>query len=368
MKKTIAILLTLMLLCLSCLTAALAEDTVTVSCPEMGFSTKAPAGAASAYTEGTGFQIFVESEGYIPYLIITRRTGNMKFNNPVNYLNNVLREYQEEKYGDDCLGMNPAKTWEFGGKELTGARYMYKVGDYTVCMLVVIEVRDDGDVEYTAKYLQDNDAATLAALDTAVRYYQAEGTPAPADAVAPIAAGSVNTEDGLYWAEVTDLDKLESGGYFSVSLYSRDLYPVSSINALQPGDKLQVAGSVFTVKTISALQDGGCEVVPEESFDGYIVFRAWDEDPAYCTALVNDWEPATFLETRKIMMPLPNDFSFVYLSGGEDATVYDADGFVHLMIRTENPPVLSRYNTALQFSGGLVMGIMHRDYPVGPQE
>lgn len=177
MKKLILMLLALALLLPLALSCAAADDEwADCTCTEQQFSTRIPLSGTSGYDDkAKGLKIYTDVPGYIPFVIVSRRPMDMKFSNPENYLNNVYREYMENSYGGDCLGMNPAKTWEIGGKQLLGARYMYKIGEYTVIQLQLIEVREAGDVEYTAKFIEGEDAATMAALDTAVRWYQETG-------------------------------------------------------------------------------------------------------------------------------------------------------------------------------------------------
>ena len=151
MKKRMSILLALVLLT-SCVTVWARAETTEVVCREENFATRIPAGASARYEEGTGLVIYTHSEGKIPYVFVTRRSMDMKFKNPVSYLENVVREYLEDRYGDKFLGMNSATIWNIGGKELLGTRYMYLVGDTTVTLLWLLEIRDGGDVEYAAKY------------------------------------------------------------------------------------------------------------------------------------------------------------------------------------------------------------------------
>lgn len=174
MKKLLAAILTLTLLMSLVLCGASAEDGFAdYTCEEQHFSTKIPLSGTSGYDENNaGLTIYTDVPGYIPYVIVRRRPMDKKFSNPENYLNNVYREYIEESYGDSNLGMNPAKAWEIGGKELLGAKYMYKISDYTIVHLQLIEVRPDGDVEYTVKYIDGEGDATLAAAEEAVRNYQ----------------------------------------------------------------------------------------------------------------------------------------------------------------------------------------------------
>lgn len=363
--KRLTLILTLLLLVCACLPALAESELAALTCAEGGFSTKVPTDCTAQYTEGTGLQIYTGVAGYIPYVIISPRPADMQFSNPTNYLNNVYREYLEEKYGDNMLGMNPAKKWEIGGKTLTGARYKYKVGDTAVCLLRLIEQREDGDVEYTAKYIDGEDAKTMEALDAAVRYYSrggADSAPA-ADALRPVDMSGieVDTDGGVYWAAITDTDRIESGGFFTARLYYQSLYPAAQVEALQENAKIAVNGWEFTVEKLVHHDEKTVEIYPKEEFDGYIVLQKASD--YFYTALVNDWVPCTHIADQKIMLPLANDFTFIWLSGDEDATVYDADSFIKLLGQEE----LNQYNTQLQYGNGLVMMIVHASYPFGPE-
>jgi hypothetical protein len=202
MKKILAVLMTIaMILSLLAGMAAAEAELKDVVCKEGAFATKIPAGTSAAYGEDEkGLVIYAATEGSIPYVIVSRRPLEYKFSDPVDFLNNTFRENIENAYGDDCLGMNPAKNWEVGGKELLGAKYMYKIGDHTVTLIRLIEVRDGGDVEYTIKYVEDDDQAVMAVADAAVRYYQetdssAVATEVPAETKAP-AETSANSSEG----------------------------------------------------------------------------------------------------------------------------------------------------------------------------
>ena len=191
MKKLLSMILALALLLSAAAGCASAEAEWTdYTCAEQQFSTKIPVSGTSGYDDtAKGLKIYTDVPGYIPFVIVSRRPMDKKFSNPENYLNNVYREYLEDKYGDDYLGMfDEAGTWEIGGKQVLGARFKYRIGEYTVVHLQLIEVREAGDVEYTAKYIEGEDEATLAALNEAVRNYRetdaapAAGDPEPAGA------------------------------------------------------------------------------------------------------------------------------------------------------------------------------------------
>ena len=373
MKRMLALILgTVMILGAALCCASAEEGLKDYVCAEDGYATKIPADAAAVYEQGNGLTVYTEKEGSIPYVIIHRRTPEQKFKNPVNYLNNVYREYMENKYNDQYLGMiGTAKARETGGKQILAAEYRFKIGKYTVVQLVLIETRDAGDVEYIVKYVEGKEKVTLTALDMIVRYYRETDTSAPAPAAekevlrpADVSGTQVDNRNGTYWARITDTDRIMSGGFFTVELYVQDLYALDRVWALQEGDRVEVNGTVYTVKSLQPEEDGRRELYVQEDFDGYIVFaQASDTE---CTALVNDWTPSTKVGTEKIMMPLANDFSFFWVQGDEDAAVYDADSFVSMVTNGETAPVLNQYNTMVRFENGLLMAIGHQDYPYGP--
>ncbi len=367
MKRLITMLAMLLFICVF-MSAGAAEKLSAVRCEEEDFATMTPEGCPARYTKGTGLQVFAEHEGYIPYVIISRRTADMKLKNPVNYLNNVYREYMENQYGSSMLGMNPAKEWEVGGKKLIGARYLYKVSGKTVCMLRLIEQRDDGDVEYSAKYIDGSGDRTMEVLDAAVKHYETgsrekkPGEPQE-DVIVPedFSGLEVNTESGIYWAALTDTDRIENGGFFTARLYLRDLYPADSVKGLKEGSIVRVNGQDFTVSSVIPHEEETVEICVKEDFDGYIVF--YKESDLYCTAVVNDWSPCSHIADQKVMLPLADAFTFTWIEGEDDATVYDADSFVRLLDEVS----MTQYNTVLEYRGGLVTSIIHTSYPVGPE-
>ena len=176
MKRFISILLTAVLLCGCTILNANAEiekDLAVVHCAEQKFTTRVPASMRTFWDESTGLNIAVGTPGKIPYLLVYRR--DVKLNDPVNYLNNVVREHMEEKYGANMIGTNPCRVFTLeGGRTLYGARYHYLVNGIEVCMFRLVEVRPEGDVEFQAKYTADSEDKALAALEIAIQYYEAD--------------------------------------------------------------------------------------------------------------------------------------------------------------------------------------------------
>ena len=160
-----------------------------VHCQEQGFTVEIPQDLTAAWMEGDGLEISVENPGYVPYVLVWRRSLEKKLNNPKNYVNNVYREHMEDTYGDAYRGGNFFLNYEAGGKTLLGARYRYDVEGGTLCLLHLVEVRDDGDVEYFAKFLDGKGEQTLKVLDGVVGSYRPDG-----DTAEGTGAGELSTE------------------------------------------------------------------------------------------------------------------------------------------------------------------------------
>ena len=377
MKKMLALLTALALLLSLAAGGALAEDWTDYICAEENFSLIVPAGAATFFEEGTGLMICTESAGKIPYAIVNRRPMDMKFKNPGGYLNNVYREHLEEKYGSDFLGMNPASMWEIGGRELPGAKYMYKVGEYTVVLLKLLDIRDAGDVEYTVKYVDGEDASVMAAVNEAVRTYRETdvpdrtgGTEQPKEQKAVIMPAEVSedtadTENGSFWAHIMNEGRINDGGYFTADLYAADIYSRQDINSLQEGDRIRMIGREWTVSALLPEENGYRELRVKEEFDGYFAFQT--VTGTTCTLVVNDWVAGTWVGQKQIMLPLPNAFAYLKLESTGEQTVYDAESFIELLVSGQAKD-WTRYNTLISFSDGLAAYVIHSDYPEGPSE
>lgn len=379
MKKLICLILTLCLATGCTILPAMAEDYADYICNEENFKTRIPLAGSSGYEKNNGLVIYTDMPGYIPYVIVHRRSLDKKFNNPMNYLNNVYREYLEGKHEDTAT--DPAKKWEIGGKELIGARYMYKIGKYTVVHVQLIEIREAGDVEYTAKYIQGEDTATMAALDAAVKYYQETDTDAVDQpgtltgeklpkAAAPVlepisfAGTEVNLDNGIYWAKITDTKHIMDGGYFTVELYESDQYAAAGVEALKPGDKVKLGENVYTVQNIQKWLDNDdvLWMQPEEKFNGWLGFEKGGDDFYYGT--IGSWHVSSYVSDIQIRMPLANAFVFAYVVGDDDITLFNADKFVSLLFDDDpwlKEEELTEDCTAVQFTDGLLTAIVHEE-------
>ncbi len=166
-----------------------------------------------------------------------------------------------------------------------------------------------------------------------------------------------------YCLGLRDTDHILDGGWFTAALYTYDFYDAQAIEALSPGDTACIDGEDFSVSQVIWHEDGICEIYTNEDFDGYLVFTK--VSPGFYTALVNDWVPCSFLGDVRIMLPLPDCFTFTWTSE-EDDVVLTADEFIS-MITQDDPPLLVPYNTVIVFEDGVPVSISHADYPEGPE-
>ena len=184
------------LLALLCPLTLTAETLVEAHCDVDGYTIKIPADTTTSW-EDTALYIWLGEYNYVPNIYITRRMGEWKLKNPDNYVRNVVANDLKETYGSNLMGTTIYETYEIGGKKLLGAAYIYKAPSGNVInQLLLVEIREDGDVEYCARYLNSEKERTLSALEAAVRTYQPDtvskgGSGKKASAqTAPTASGS----------------------------------------------------------------------------------------------------------------------------------------------------------------------------------
>ncbi|MBR5998357.1 MAG: hypothetical protein IK027_04550 [Deltaproteobacteria bacterium] len=195
MKQIRSFMLAFMLLCAcAAATVCAAEGLKDVHCNEQGFSTKIPEGLSAYWEKGNGLRISVGSPGYVPFVLVWK-TGRMNFD-PAEYFKRDAA-HMKEKYGDRLRAFSVMEYYEVGGKKLPAARYVYDTNSARLGMMRLIEPQQDYTVIYTAKYINGDDKATLAALDAAVRYLRPDGAnagpgigPAPGPNAGPNAGGT----------------------------------------------------------------------------------------------------------------------------------------------------------------------------------
>ena len=143
-----------------------------IECPQLGFTTMADPSYAWDYQEGTGISIYTEHAGNIPYVIVWRSEDLIA--EPLDYIKEQFTPHMQSQYGDDLVSYVEYEFYDIGGKQLPAGLYTYRLQGYLIDMLRIYDSTGSQTAAYTAKYIQGQGDATLAALDTAIRNFRAE--------------------------------------------------------------------------------------------------------------------------------------------------------------------------------------------------
>ena len=171
-KRWLCFSLCLMLIAGCTVISASAENKlVDVYCSEMDISTKCDPDYITAWEDGNGLRIWMYDEGYVPNLWFYIRKN--KLNDPDSYLHETFTEYMKKEYGDRLVGINQFEYYEIAGKKLSGIEYSYRGSDDTIIyQLNLVEVRENADIEYQARYTNSTREMVLNALETAISCFQ----------------------------------------------------------------------------------------------------------------------------------------------------------------------------------------------------
>ena len=153
----------------------------------------------------------------------------------------------------------------------------------------------------------------------------------------PIPEDERATLDGIYYMALKDTDKVKTDGYFTAELYLADRYDSEAVQALAPGDTIQVNGKTVTVTEIVPQEEDiaiALEIRFKEECYDYIVLRPTMYP--YYTAVVDDWVPVTRVGSLKVTTPLREDFT--------------------------------QYNTWGTVDNSVLTSVSYSDYPTGPAE
>ena len=179
----------------------------------------------------------------------------------------------------------------------------------------------------------------------------------------------IDLDNGTFCLTIRDDDQIENGGYFTAELFLEDRYDGEQIKALVPGDTVLMNGATFTVQEIVIHEatfpdkEGQYEVYPVEDYYGYLVF--WpNKDGTFC-AVIDDWTPVTRIGEKKVMLPLPDRFTYISISAGEEDEPVSADVFIEGL---EMFGGFTAWNTTCVIENGELVNITHSSYPWGPEE
>ena len=242
-----------------------------------------------------------------------------------------------------------------------------------------------------ANYKLTNDESFWNLAAALVDRYESSAHPKETYLVKPL--------EGEYCAGV----RAVSEDHVELSLYTEDRYDRERIESLMPGDTVIVNGMAYKVaallirgyvdsdgdgdpeqswatardleycrELLDSLEvvvdsdyedrpDGfrldSFELITAEDFDGYIAFEVLEENE--CRAVVNDWNPCTYVGGTTVPLPLPETFVFSDYSDQEGG----AREFLDDVSETRYTP----YNTIAWFENDRLVRVSHSDYPTGPE-
>ena len=192
-----------------------------------------------------------------------------------------------------------------------------------------------------------------------------------ADALRPleIDPADIDLENGTFRLEIRDEDRIDGGGYFTAGLFLENCYDAARVEALVPGDTVEMNGTVFTVKMVYphlSVEDNmmnDIEIYPEEAYDGYLSFIP-NEDGTF-SARIDDWVPVTPVGEIRISLPLPDRFTYISVTAGEKDEPADAEAFLEDLDMFGG---FAPWNTSCIIEDGVLVNITHASYPWGPDE
>ena len=185
----------------------------------------------------------------------------------------------------------------------------------------------------------------------------------------PVDPAAMDTDNGTFRVTVSDIDKIETDGWFTLNLYVEEPFDAEQIAALVPGDTVTVNGRIWTVAELvphfkpNSEVIESYEVIPEEECWGYVVFELRDDGT--CVSLTDDWHPVVHVADKKIMLPLDDSFAYYYLSSGERDEAEDWESFVEELQGYGGAFV--PYNTVACLENGRLVWFESADYPYGPE-
>ena len=376
MKKTLPLILSLILMIACLLTPACAEEEeaeneeswASISSAGMQFDTRVYGGKRTAYDRENGaLTIYAGEKGAVPYVRIFRRQDQLK--NPEDYLNRQYAEAMIKTYGE--TETEPCADYEIGGKKLLMARYHFAdKNGRKLTRMICVERREDGDVEYHAIYPRGEESTILKTLEETIRWYSPWKEPEPVTltgrTVSPLPIPeNLDTENGEFPIMLEDLKQV-GNGYFTAALYWEDRYAAAEVESLQPGDQVVVHGKTVTIGEIDP-HDGEYEILsPDETEFSYCVFEK-AQDGNYIVVM-DDWTPVTLAARVRVDFPPSENTIFYDVPGGMDPVPWTREELLDMLTDTENGDTMfSPYNTTATIENGLITGIYSYSYPYGPE-
>ena len=389
MRKIIALMMAAILLC-GCAGAYAegAESLTEVRCDEWLFTVRIPSGMTAepydyinpeedpedAKKLGGGLVISADGKDSLPQMWILRR--DHAFNNPGYYLGNeyAFYLYEQEQYGyeEDWTGW-----YHFGGITLEGAgcRYTDDQDQEQFRELRLIPYGDDRGTEFAVRYTKETEEAAFELLDTVIRQYAPDEGKEQKQAMHRPMQEEPDLQNGTFHIRMEDVDRIETEGWFTAVLYTRDRYAAADVQAMKAGDTVQINDRVYTLTDVEPWEndDGSwhearistAESAPEQSLYGFCFEEDGDGFRLY---IMDDWYSQSRVTSVRIDVEKAHPIAYYDVPGGEDPELITKD---LLAMLTKDGEIYSlahmnRYNTTCTFRNGELVRIDAGSYPYGP--
>ena len=383
MKKRIV--LCILALSVLCAAACHAEETgdgpAEIRCDEWHFSVKIPSGTAAVpydyedpeyeMVTGGGLAIFTGEDGSLPQAWILRRDHS--FNNPDYYLGDARYSYLYEHDAFDYEGIE-AGLYHFGGITLKGAdcRFLDEAEEELFRELRLIPYRDDRGTEFVLRYAAEEADEAFHLLDTVIRNYQTDEEEETAQAMHRPIQKEPDLLNGTFSIRAEDVDRIETEGYFTAVLYTKDRYAAEDVQSMKAGDTVLINGRVHTLTDISPWEndDGSWyeanisteEWAREQSLYGF----CFEEDgDGFVLYIMDDWYSLSRAASVRIDVASAHPIAYYDVPGGDDPELI-AENLLAEEGGAAALAYLNPYNTTCTFRNGELVRIDSGSYPIGP--
>ena len=365
-----------------------AEDLTEVRCDEWRFSAKIPSGMTAvpydyinpeedpedAKKLGGGLAISADGKDSLPRVWVLRRDHAL--NNPGYYLGDEYASYlyEQEQYGYE----EDWRDWyHFGGITLDGAgcRYLDDEDQELFRELRLIPYGDDRGTEFAVRYTKETEKEAFDLLDTVIRNYAPDGEKEQKQATHRPVQKEPDLQNGTFQISLEDMDKVETEGWFTAALYTKDRYAAEDVQSMKAGDTVQINDRVYTLTDVEPWEndDGSwyeasistAESAPEQSLYGFCFEEDGDGFRLY---IMNDWYSQSRVGSVRIDAKKAHPIAYYDVPGGEDPELLYENLLPLLKEKGESYSFahINRYNTTCTFRDGELVRIDSGSYPYGP--
>ena len=217
-----------------------AGSLIAIDCPEEGFSTRGEAGFTSEYVEGDGLYVYIQVEGYIPYVLLSIDTSDTRITDGDYYIRErLMPEFLESWSDNGPIQISQHDDYTLAGRPVSAVECEYRnVKGTRIHLVVIFDVYETYTVYYRIRYVLDEDREeTLNAAETIAANLRVDAAPAvsaaPAAKAAPVASladydvkasqpivsRTVLYDDGRFSMQVPEGWVVKTEGYFWAFAY-----------------------------------------------------------------------------------------------------------------------------------------------------